>query len=278
MFYHIIIERNSKIGKTGNYEKLYEFDHQDLEKIKTELFLPYMNNKQIFFKGYPLEKKDIRRFAIKCSEQSSDVIRNNEQRSLPPNVIMSVRRDVIIENDKLFKDITTDLLKSVDEVDNDRINIPKKINMSKIFIVHGHDEQMKLAVARFIEKMGFEAIILHEQVNEGLTVIEKFEKFSDTGYGIVLYSPCDVGGKNEENKDNVDIKPRARQNVIFEHGYLIGKLGRNRVAALVEDDSIELPSDIDGILYIPYDDGNWKFRIAKELKNAGYTVDMNLIV
>jgi predicted nucleotide-binding protein len=188
---------------------------------------------------------------------------------------MNVRKESIIESDELFKDITTDLLKLVNVTNNNDVKMPIKINMDKIFIVHGHDEQMKLDVARFIEKLGFGAIILHEQVNEGLTVIEKFEKFSDTGYGIVLYSPCDVGGKNE---DNVDIKPRARQNVIFEHGYLIGKLGRNKVAALVEDNSIELPSDIDGILYIPYDDGNWKFRIAKELKNAGYAVDMNLIV
>jgi len=274
MFYHILIERNSKIGKTGDYEKLYEYDHQDLEKIKSDLFLPYINGRQIFFKGYPLEKKGIRRFSIKCSEDDSDTIRNSEQRKVPSNVIMSVRKHNIIENDKLFKDITIDLLKSIEEKNDDNVKNSKSISMNKIFIVHGHDEQIKLDVARFIEKLGFEAIILHEQVNEGLTVIEKFEKFSDTGYGIVLYSPCDVGGKNE---DNVDIKPRARQNVIFEHGYLIGKLGRNRVAALVGGDSIELPSDIGGILYIPYDDGSWKFRIAKELKNVGYTVDMNLL-
>ena len=277
MFYHIIIERNEKIGKTGKYETLYEFDIQDLDKIKSELVLPYKNNQEIIFRGYPLGRKDIRRFAIKSSGQSSVIIRNNEQSKVPRNVLMSVRRDIIIENDKLFKDITTDLLKSVDVEDTDKVIATKETNMNKIFIVHGHDEQMKLDVARFIEKLGFEAIILHEQVNEGLTVIEKFEKFSDTGYGIVLYSPCDVGAKNEDSDDLVDIKPRARQNVVFEHGYLIGKLGRNKVAALVEDEEIELPSDIDGILYIPYGDGNWKFRIAKELKNAGYAVDMNLL-
>jgi len=242
MFYHIIIERNSKVGKTGSYEKLYEFDHQDLEKIKSELFFPYMNNEPIFFKGYPLEKKDIRRFAIKCSEQSSDAIRNNEQSKVPPNVIMSVMKTTIIEYDRLFKDITSDLIKLVN-VTNDDIKIPIKMNMHKIFIVHGHNEQMKLDVARYIEKLNFEAIILHEQVNEGLTIIEKFEKFSDTGYGIVLYSPCDVGAKNNDSDGVFDLKPRARQNVIFEHGYLIGKLGRNKVVALVENNSLELPSD-----------------------------------
>jgi len=109
-------------------------------------------------------------------------------------------------------------------------------------------------------------------VDAGLTVIEKFEKFSDAGYGIILYSQCDVGSKNEKG---AILKPRARQNVVFEHGYLLGKLGRNRVAALVEEKAIELPSDTDGILFIPYKEAEWKLKIAKELKNVGFNVDMN---
>lgn len=86
----------------------------------------------------------------------------------------------------------------------------------------------KIEVARFIEKLGFEAIILSEQANEGKTIIEKIEEYSDVDFGIVLYTPCDVGSE----KDTNDFKPRARQNVVFEHGYLIGKLGREKVHAL----------------------------------------------
>ena len=274
MFYHIIIERNEMKKGTGNYEKLYTVNNLDLEKIKSELILPYKNNHQIIFKGYPLEKKDIRRFAIKCSDKSTDEIRAIIKSQKSPDVLFILTDAMIVEDDKLVEDITNDMLKSIETVSVDNINVTKEMNMSKIFVVHGHDDSMKLDVARFIEKLRFEAIILHEQANAGLTIIEKIEKFSDTGYAIVLYSPCDVGAKNEKD---VTPKLRARQNVVFEHGFLIGRLGRNKVSALVKD-NIELPSDTDGVVYISYDSDEWKFKIAKELKNAGYAVDMNLIV
>jgi len=273
MFYHIIIERNEKAKKTGNYETLYEFDKLDLERIKSELVLPYKNNNQIVFKGYPLDKKDIRRFAVKCSEQSTDEIKEMLYSKKSPNVLFIFTKTMIVEDDKLVKDITIDVLNSVDTINVGNKNTVKEIDMSKVFIVHGHDDSMKLDVARFIEKLKFEAIILHEQANAGLTIIEKIEKFSDTGYAIVLYSPCDVGSKNE---DGATKKLRARQNVVFEHGYLVGRLGRNKVSALVKDD-IELPSDTDGVVYISYEKDEWKLKIANELRTAGYTVDLNLI-
>lgn len=128
--------------------------------------------------------------------------------------------------------------------DNVSNNIVVPSKKKKIFIVHGHDNEVKLEVARFIEKIGLEPIILHEQVNSGMTVIEKIEKYSDVEFGIVLYTPCDLGYVKGKKKEK---KARARQNVVFEHGYLIGKLGRNNVCALVKGD-IELPNDISGIV------------------------------
>lgn len=150
-------------------------------------------------------------------------------------------------------------------------------NNKNIFVVHGHDDGMKQTVARFIEHIGLTPIILSEQANEGQTIIEKLEKNIDNcSYGIVLYSPCDKGGINEEN---AELKPRARQNVVFEHGYLIGKLGRKRVCCLLKDNiekpEFEKPGDNDGIIYISYDTNNWKFMLAKELKAAKYDIDLN---
>lgn len=162
--------------------------------------------------------------------------------------------------------------------------IPQTINNSdglrsseentKVFIVHGRDEHLKLASARFVEKLGFIPIILHEQANAGQTIIEKIEENTNVGFALVLYTPCDVGGL----ADSVDRKPRARQNVVFEHGYLIAKLGRTNVCALVKGD-IEVPSDISGIIYTPFDENNaWQVLVAKELRSAGYKVDMNKII
>jgi len=148
------------------------------------------------------------------------------------------------------------------------------INQTQVFIVHGHDEEAKSKTARFIEKLGFEPIILHEQASSSKTIIEKIEEYSNVGFGIVLYTPCDVGAKQSEIPK---YKSRARQNVVFEHGFLIGKLKRNKVCALVKG-TIEIPNDISGVVYISMDASNaWMYTVAKEMKEAGYDVDMNKI-
>lgn len=148
-----------------------------------------------------------------------------------------------------------------------------KRNMSQVFIVHGHDDLAKVETARFISNLGFEPIILHEQASSGQTIIEKIESYSNVGFGIVLYTPCDSGSKKG---DESNLKSRARQNVVFEHGFLIGKIGRKNVCALVKD-SVETPNDISGVVYVSMS-GDWKLSVAKELRNSGYKVDMNLVV
>ncbi len=152
------------------------------------------------------------------------------------------------------------------------LNINKKVvikdkNMNnEVFIVHGHDSSAKFEVARFIEKIGLKAIILHEQINKGKTIIEKIENYTDVIFSVVLLTPDDI------MKNNCY---RARQNVIFELGYLMSKLGRHRICALIKGD-VEVPTDISGVIYIKYDtDGAWKIKVAKEMKSVGINVDLN---
>ena len=149
---------------------------------------------------------------------------------------------------------------------------------NRVFIVHGHNDQMKLAVARSIEKLGLVAIILHEQPNAGETIIEKIAKYSDVDFAIVLLSPDDYGYESDAKPENA--KFRARQNVILELGYFLGKLGRNRVAALyLQHQNFEMPSDFSGVLYIPFDNvGRWQFDLAKELKACGYSIDADKLL
>lgn len=149
----------------------------------------------------------------------------------------------------------------------------RQVTGTEVFIVHGHDELAKQSCARLVENLGLEAIILHEQTNEGRTIIEKFEDSSDVSFAIILLTPDDTG--KSQKVDNAVESDRARQNVIFEHGYFIGKLGRNRVCALYVQ-GVELPSDMSGIIYVPYDEsGNWKYQLSKEMKAAGLDVDLN---
>lgn len=135
---------------------------------------------------------------------------------------------------------------------------------------------MKLTVARTLEKADLEAIILHEKPNEGKTIIEKIEQYADVGFAVILYSPCDIG--RVKGSDATQERSRARQNVVFEHGYLIGRLGRKKVCAIVNGD-IEKPGDIDGVVYIDFDGrGAWKTELGKELKHAGLVFDFEKLV
>ncbi|QPI73859.1 nucleotide-binding protein [Sphingobium sp. Cam5-1] len=143
----------------------------------------------------------------------------------------------------------------------------------KIFVVHGHDDGARETVARFIERIGFEAIILHEQANRGRTVIEKVEAHGDVGFAVVLLTPDDVGGQSAEA-----LNQRARQNVILELGYFIGLLTRERVCALRKGD-VEIPSDFAGVVYQTFDEGGgWKTALARELQDVGYDVDWNKVM
>lgn len=151
---------------------------------------------------------------------------------------------------------------------------PVLSDSTKVFVVHGHDEAAKQAVARFIEKLDLTPVILHEQPNEGRTIIEKFEDHSDVCFAVVLMTPDDIGALAEEEDK---LKPRARQNVILEFGFFLGKLGRKRVCALYKD--VEIPSDYKGVLFIPMDKNNgWQLSLAKEIKAVGIEIDLNKVM
>ena len=145
------------------------------------------------------------------------------------------------------------------------------MNYSKVFIVHGHDGELKHSVARIVEKQGINAIILTEQANQGKTIIEKFENYSDVGGAICLFTVDDLGRSKLNDTDCA----RARQNVVFETGYFIGKLGRNHIVILADTD-IEMPSDLSGV--VRTNTSNWQFELLKEMKAMGYIIDMNLLL
>ena len=133
-----------------------------------------------------------------------------------------------------------------------------------IFIVHGHDDGAKDSVARFVDGLELKPIILQEQPDRGDTVIEKLERCSvNVGYAIALVTPDDIGALKNQEED--ELNPRARQNVVFELAYFMGKLGRERVCLLLKD-QVELPSNIGGIVYIDMDSrGAWKAELHRNI-------------
>ena len=148
----------------------------------------------------------------------------------------------------------------------------ERTNTDEVFIIHGRDDGTKQTVARFLESLDLEPVILHEQANQGRTIIEKFEEHAQVGFAVALLTPDDVGSLKDEA---TNLKPRARQNVIFEFGFFVGHLGRRRVCALIKG-NVEIPSDYEGVVYTRLDDSDgWKLKLIQELKSVGFKVDAN---
>lgn len=144
--------------------------------------------------------------------------------------------------------------------------------------MHGHDQTLKNDIEIFLKNVGLEPIVLHRQPDEGLTIIEKLEKYADIGYAFILLTPDDVGypvGEIQKAEKERIIEYRARQNVIFEFGYLVGRLGRNRVCCIYKEKTT-LPTDISGLLYkkVTTSIEDVGYALIKELKAAGYKLKL----
>jgi predicted nucleotide-binding protein len=159
-----------------------------------------------------------------------------------------------------------------------KMETPDKTKSKEIFIVHGQDEGMKQHVARVIDALGLEPVILHERPSMGRTIIEKFDANADVNFAIILLSPDDLAYPKIANPKSA--KARARQNVVFEFGYFVGKLNRQNVLPLFRNEgNFEMPTDLLGVVYVTYDSGGgWKATLVRELKQAGYDVDANKVL
>lgn len=219
-----------------------KIDDVKIQNIVTKIIENFISNNS--YKDFSIITGDIE--LIKFSNENIEIIKNAVKRNAE-----KINLNVLEPNK---------IMKTTLEEEN-----------KKVFIVHGHNDTLKLDVARTLEKLKLQPIILHEQSNNGKTIIEKFEKFSDVAFAIILLTGDDLG--NSKNTEHLN--KRARQNVIFELGYFIGKLGRENVMTLQEE-GVETPNDISGVVYTPFDSfGNWKTELARELKSAGFKVDMN---
>ncbi|MEJ0049953.1 MAG: nucleotide-binding protein [Methylovirgula sp.] len=193
----------------------------------------------------------------------------------PPNELQSEFAPLRDRSIALLKQAVSGLEEELshDEENNTSLIVGMSELGRRVFLVHGHDEGIRESVARFLENIGFQPIILHEQVNQGRTVIEKVQAYGDVGFAVVLLTPDDEGATKGGTPS-----PRARQNVILELGYFIGRLGRKHVIALKRDE-VEFPSDFGGVVYEVYDaNGGWKRALGRELQEAGYDIDWNKVM
>lgn len=269
MFYHVRITQKS--NRTHDEVKL------DLskERLFSQFIEPYENGNPIIINGKTIALEDLERIRItETDKDSSKILPEVRYERQQSNVIIFISDEWYVADKG--RDITDELIKGPPGYKKTKKkNKDKEIDKSnKVFIVHGHDQALKSDLEIFLKNIGLEPIVLHRQPDEGLTIIEKLEKFTDVGYAFILLTPDDIGYSVEELKKEEkerSIEYRSRQNVIFEFGYLIGKLGRARVCCIYKEQTA-LPTDISGLLYkkVTTSIEDIGYAIIKELKTAGY--------
>jgi predicted nucleotide-binding protein len=257
----------TKIGR--RIDELKSFDVESLAKrfdAKVEALKGKINQTLADIFGYDTveyKKNDIWSLdtlpTIVGEEYSLPEIKQGYQKGISDAIIkLNSLKEILVENLQDIEQNSSPYSKSIETM--------PVINNTEIFIVHGHDDEAKMELEHFVSEIGLTPIILHRKPDEGLTIIEKFEKHSKVGFALILITPDD-DGKDSTGK----IIKRARQNVIFEMGFFLGKLGRGRVCCIRKED-VEMPSDISGVIYKPFKSkiDEVKYALITELKAAGY--------
>lgn len=276
MYYHVRIDYYDILLKAN--QTLFDFDLTDKQDLQNSIIKPYLFGSGFLFKGVLLnsKKSEVRQLRVFRSNKMINECVQIANSRIHRNVLMAYRKSDLLPYEGLVEECTNMINEVQETIVNEKTGsiIETKLlpsDNNKVFIVHGHDEVARLKVEAFLKKVGLTPIVLFKKPDEGNTIIGKFEKYSDVGYALVLYTYCDDG----KDKNVSQLNKRARQNVVFEHGYMIAKLGRNRVCALRKGD-IEIPSDYQGVIFKNMDDNDgWQLEIARELNAAGYTIDMN---
>jgi predicted nucleotide-binding protein len=286
MYYHIILYLDDKYHKNVWDKIEIKSDIRDLQDVVDKFAEPYQTGSPILINGRTIPIEHVERLRIFSSDQSGKILKQNqklkrEAEDRASSVVAigfyynDLESGIVKEND-----ITDDLItyakgtkgKALDTKNQMEINPP-----TKVFIVHGHDDALINEVKTFLLSQSIDPIILREQHDASITIIEKLERYTkdpSIEFGIILYTPDDEGKATGETKYNF----RARQNVVFEHGLLIGMYGRERVISLVKKEShIEMPGDVNGVIYTDHSSGDWRLSVAHMLDKSGYKINYRKI-
>lgn len=216
-------------------------------------------------------------YIVNCLEKTQIVIEENKRSGNNLATVLKLSNGCIINcydsGKVVYQGKNTDEIKNI--IEHTVQTVYKEEKNRKVFVVYGHDLNARTQLEAMLRRWDIEPLIIDQLVSSGQTIIEKLEENTDkVQFGIVLATPDDIGyskGKEECKKY------RVRQNVILELGMLLSKVGRSKVAILLSQaEEMEKPSDIDGLIYIPFTNNveEAKVSLAKELQRNGYEIDI----
>ena len=216
-------------------------------------------------------------YNVSCLEKTQIVIEENKRSGNNLATVLKLSNGCIINcydsGKVVYQGKNTDEVKNI--IEHTAQIVRKEEKNRKVFVVYGHDLNARTQLEAMLRRWDIEPLIIDQLVSSGQTIIEKLEENTDkVQFGIVLATPDDIGYSKGKKKRK---KYRVRQNVILELGMLLSKVGRSKVAILLSQaEEMEKPSDIDGLIYIPFTNNveEAKVSLAKELQRNGYEIDI----
>jgi predicted nucleotide-binding protein len=159
-------------------------------------------------------------------------------------------------------------------------SMPQPTRARKVLLAHGRDDRWAQAVAHLLEQAGSHELTILDQRAE-----QRAELLEDAGdqraaprYAVVLLTADDIGGRRLESAEEPYFAPRARQDVVFEMGFLAAALTPACVCVLYEE-GVELPCELDEISHVRLDlAGTWQPKLLMKLRRAGFDYDLNRLV
>lgn len=219
------------VGDGKKKDRSAVFNDLTFDELNQQILTPWHSGRAFTVDGMIVKNiDDVQKIKIAHTSQPKSHFAEKHNNRMRSSGIADMATDRRLLPLSSGKDYTHELLFKEQEVTNTVGNVVSE-NSNNVFIVHGHDEQTKESSARFVENLGLNAVILHEQPSEGKTIIEKLEKHTDAACAVILFTPDDVGSSSSSPED---LQPRARQNVLVELGYMAAKLGRDRPTSTVE--------------------------------------------
>ena len=274
MYYHVRLTPRSNRTHTEVKLDLSEGD------LRNRVLVPYDEGQPIVIGGRTFQSSDIERLNITVTDKPSSQILPTvlAERQASNVIVMGISDDWYIADkgtdvtDKFITGPPGEKKMKQKKMQNNTMMPPS--NDSRVFVVHGHDENLKYQVELFLREIGLDPIVLHRQADQGRTLIEKLEAYSGVSFAFILLTPDDFAylSKEEGKEEKTRSKEyRARQNVIFEFGYFVGKLGRNKVCCLYKPE-VTLPTDVSGLLYkqVVGTIEQLGYELIKELKASGF--------
>lgn len=228
---------------------------------------------------------EVRKREKEIRKREGEVLKREEEESKREEDL-STREDQERKLEKELSKWEDELKEKEDEIDQREKEIQKKEEEQEkkrkeeklgndILVVHSHDDEAKDMTLGFIDELGLNPIILRDTPDSGTELFDRFEDHKNIGFAIVVLNPDDIG---ETKIERCELRHRVNQSLIFELGFLVGKLGWNRVCALYEE-GIDIPASNEGIIYVQMDkEGKWKKTIAREIKTAELEVEADKII